>query len=344
MKKIYSICIFIVLCIFSVEGREELSPELDLLSELKKLVSISNDEKIRQLFPFPFADPQKYQREIYSYEQLVPQDHMVFIKLLNELLDRKETQYRPYINKQESNLLTPKQLFDYFEDLFIKKEFTFQNGDILFLLPHSEESYAYASIVKDSYSCGYFIIIEDDKIYVLMLRYGNHLQKIPLYKVLVGMGEYISRFAIYRYNKKFDLDELNYILPYVSRKSEQILYDSCFFNHVRIESPEKFFTKPKYYYDMEFIYSIYRYVLQNDEFDARQDTSLNAIIKANTKDEESFIGILSNAFMTSKSTRDQNLILPKTITFSKDFSQIAAMGANIPVNETFEKYSDSISE
>ena len=308
MRKLSFIFVLIFLLVRVVYSQEgEKITENIVLDDLKALVEIYKEGNLPEAFPMPKGDKMTYAKKNYQYGERLSPIHRSVINFYKkysapakENLDDKYTRIGNILKP-----ITPKSMLDYFSELIIHKGFKFKTGDIILMLPHSSFSYHYAYLVDDAYSHGDILFIDpkDNVPYVLMLREGLFLQKVPLVKALLGMGEFTDRFAIYRYNKQIDEDELEYFLLLNSRKTENIYFDSFYYRDTLVKDPEKFFMKPRFYYCMEYIYMVYQYVLKNSSFDPH-----------------------INYY-------NQYMITTKTFSASKDFSLVAMMGGNTPLNE-----------
>ncbi|EKD28949.1 MAG: hypothetical protein ACD_79C00146G0006, partial [uncultured bacterium] len=173
----------------------------------------------------------------------------------------------PFDNVIEKNLsrnkpITPKDLLNFFTPLTLKENFSFQNGDIVFILSHEKNPYIFAYLLDSAYSHSDMIWINPDtKIPMVIMSSPVENRIVPLSQYLCGYFEHLSRFAIYRYNKELDKEKMNKILSKIYTNFHNLYFDEPFSRNTDIQNVDDFLSKPEFFYCAELIYTVYKYVL-----------------------------------------------------------------------------------
>ncbi|EKD26158.1 MAG: hypothetical protein ACD_79C01333G0002 [uncultured bacterium] len=248
----------------------------------------------------------------------------------DDMIDRNLTQNKP---------ITPKNLLDFFTPLLSKEEFTFQNGDIVFILSHLRSSFIFAYILDSAYSHSDMIWINPKtKIPMVIMSSPVENRIVPLSEYLCGYFEHLNSFAIYRYNKESDKNKMNLILSKIADNFQNLYFDEPFSRNTNINSIEDFLSKPEFFYCGELIYAVYQFVIGNSDFIYNDGyIPIETMVKNRgvpiTPIEKVFVDYASQLEMKEKNY----LINQRNFYLSKDFSPIALYGSNKSLKESYNK-------
>jgi len=325
MNKIIILIIFYIInikiCFIYSETPEEI-----FLNELKSyknnILAIPDDTSI-------YSPEQK--EIIQQYKWSLPKiwiglESICYGFLNTERISTLKEEINNYLNN--NNYLTQENLYNFFKDKIEKKEFSIQNGDITIILPFTENSFKIASMFNSIYSHLDLIWISPEGEPLVFLIHPEGIRKISLARYFMGYFNHNTSIATYRYNKPFDKNRMNTILSKINKNRNNIYYDEAFYKNTNIKNIDTHFNSPQFYYCGELTYTVYRYVLDSDDFSSNHFSSIRELFKNQNVEITPTINFFVSYAEKMETNNNQWIINPTNFYLSDNFSPVIQLSNN----------------